>query len=364
MHRLTCGFVIAALVAAGCPSAGADGDSPESRPGDVLYAAYCRPCHGADLKGYASDNAPSLASPTFRATADDAFLRWAIARGRAGTPMGGYSQSLGGPLTVADIDELIAYVRAGTRPTPLVQRSSTGSPANGEQVYRANCERCHGTVERRGNAVHLANAMFLDTASDAFLRVAIEQGRQGTQMEAWAGKLTSPQIEDVIAYLRSLARPVPSLPEVGDLPPLDPATIVINPKSASADFTLHEDRYVSIADLHKAYEEKRRLVIIDARPTSDYLRAHITGAISIPHFDLRDLSKVPNDGTWVVAYCACPHHLSGVVVDELRKRGYAHSAVLDEGIFAWMHDGYATTTSPGQLPFPAPPSNAAATPAR
>ena len=364
MHRLACGFVVAALVAAGCPSARADGDSPQPRSGVELYVAYCSPCHGADLQGYASDNAPSLASPTFRATAGDAFLRSAIMRGRAGTPMAGYGRSLGGPLTVADVDEVIAHIRAGTRPTPLVPRSSTGSTANGEQNYRANCERCHGTPAQRGDAVHLANPMFLDTASDAFLRVAIEQGRPGTQMQAWAGKLTSQQIEDIIAYLRSLARPVPPLPEVSDLPPLDPATIVINSKGAPADLTLREDRYVSMVDLHQAYEENRRLVIIDARPTSDYLRAHITGAISIPHFDLRDLSKVPNDGTWVVAYCACPHHLSGVVFEELRKRGYAHSAVLDEGIFAWQLKGYATTTVPGQLPVPAPPANAAATPAQ
>jgi cytochrome c oxidase cbb3-type subunit 3/ubiquinol-cytochrome c reductase cytochrome c subunit len=362
MHRVARGFVVLALIAASCPSAGAAGDSAEPRSGAVLYEQYCRPCHGADLQGYAADNAPSLASPTFRATANDAFLRSAIARGRAGTAMAGYSRAVGGPLSVVDVDEVIAYVRGGTRPSPLDPRLSTGSAADGAQVYQADCQRCHGTAEQRGDAVHLANPMFLDSASDAFLRAAIERGRPGTQMEGWAGKLTSQQIEDVIAYLRSLARPVPPLPEVGDLPPLDPATIVVNPKGRPANFTLREDRYVSVADLHKAYEEKRRLVIIDARPTSDYLRAHITGAISIPHFDLRDLSKVPNDGTWIVAYCACPHHLSGVVFEELRKRGYKHSAVLDEGIFAWLQNAYATTTAPGQLPFPAPPSNAAAKP--
>ena len=364
MHRLVRAIIVSAIIAASCSLARADGDSQEPRTGPVLYAQYCRPCHGSELEGYAADNAPSLASPTFRATADDAFLRAAIARGRAGTAMAGYSHSVGGPLTIIEVDELVAYLRAGTRPTQLVPRASTGNVAKGERVYRAHCERCHGTPEQRGNAVHLANAMFLDAASDAFLRVAIEQGRPGTQMEAWGGNLTTQEIEDVIAYLRSLARPVPPLLEVGDLPPLDPATIVINPKGAPANFTLREDRYVSVSDLNKAYDEKRRLVIIDARPTSDYLRTHITGAISIPHFDMRDLGKIPNDGTWIVAYCACPHHLSGVVFEELRKRGYAHSAVLDEGIFAWLQNGYATTTARGQLPFPAPPSNAAAKPAQ
>ena len=104
---------------------------------------------------------------------------------------------------------------------------------------------------------------------------------------------------------------------------LEHTPIVINPGGAQASFTLREDRYVSVADLAKAYEEKRRLVIVDARTPSDFLRLHITGAISIPYFDMRGIDHVPNDGTWVVAYCACPHHVSGIVMEELRKRGYA-----------------------------------------
>ena len=97
-------------------------------------------------------------------------------------------------------------------------------------------------------------------------------------------------------------------------------------------------------------------MIIDARPRSDYLRMHIEGAISIPYFDLKDLDKMPNDGTWVIAYCACPHHLSGIVFDELRKRGYKHSAVLDEGVFDWQRYGHPMFVAPGQLPVAAPPS--------
>jgi cytochrome c oxidase cbb3-type subunit 3/ubiquinol-cytochrome c reductase cytochrome c subunit len=96
-------------------------------------------------------------------------------------------------------------------------------------------------------------------------------------------------------------------------------------------------------------------VLIDARTPSDYLRMHITGAISIPYFDMHDLGKVPNDGTWVIAYCACPHHVSGVVMEELRKRGYAHAAVLDEGVFAWQQQGHRVDVAAGQLPIPAPP---------
>jgi cytochrome c oxidase cbb3-type subunit 3/ubiquinol-cytochrome c reductase cytochrome c subunit len=42
----------------------------------------------------------------------------------------------------------------------------------------------------------------------------------------------------------------------------------------------------------------------------------------------------------VLAYCACPHHASGIIVDELRKRGFKHTAVIDEGILFWHQQGY------------------------
>jgi hypothetical protein len=66
----------------------------------------------------------------------------------------------------------------------------------------------------------------------------------------------------------------------------------------------------------------------------------------------------------VLAYCACPHHVSGEVVDELRKRGYKHTAVIDEGIFAWQHKGYPVVTAPGLPPSPAPPPLPARMPLR
>ena len=60
----------------------------------------------------------------------------------------------------------------------------------------------------------------------------------------------------------------------------------------------------------------------------------------IPYYDVEKLSRIPNDGTWVIAYCACPHHASGEVVDALKRKNYAHAAVLDEGILFWKDRGY------------------------
>jgi mono/diheme cytochrome c family protein/rhodanese-related sulfurtransferase len=330
--------------------------------GGALYTKYCQLCHGAKLEGYAADNAPSLSSPTFRDTASTAFLQAAIERGRAGTSMAGYGKVVGGPLEPAEVDALITFIRGGVKaPALLPPKASKGDGARGASVDTGHCQTCHGTVEQRGNAVHLANPMFLATASDAYLRVAIVEGRPGTAMEAWREKLSAQEIEDVIAYVRSLARPVPPAPAVAPSPVAQaPTAIVMNPKGEPPDFPLHLGRYASVADVAKAYGEKRRFVLIDARATSDYLRMHIPGAISVPYFDMRDLDTVPNDGTWVVAYCVCPHEESGRVLEELRKRGYPNTAILDEGFFVWKEQGHPIEAAAGQLPIAAPPAKPAA----
>ena len=330
--------------------------------GAALYAKYCQLCHGAKLEGYAADNAPSLSSPTFRSSASTAFLQAAIERGRAGTAMAGYGKAVGGPLEPAEVDALIAFIRGGAAaPPPLPGKASKGDPQKGATVYATHCETCHGTATQRGNAVHLANPMFLATASDAYLRIATNEGRPGTAMEPWKGKLSGGQIEDAIAYIRSLARPVPPAPPVVAPSPVveAPAPVVMNPKGQPPNFTLSLGRYASVADVAKAYDEKRRFVMIDARPTSDYLRMHIPGAISVPYFDMHDLDKVPNDGTWVVAYCVCPHEESGRVLEELRKRGYANTAILNEGLFVWVEQGHPVARADGQLPMAAPPAKPA-----
>jgi len=87
-------------------------------------------------------------------------------------------------------------------------------------------------------------------------------------------------------------------------------------------------------------------VIIDARAASDWYVMHIPGSIPIPYYMLARLDALPRDGTWITAYCACPHHASGAIVDELRKRGFPHTAVLDEGILEWKKRGYPTVSEP------------------
>jgi cytochrome c oxidase cbb3-type subunit 3/ubiquinol-cytochrome c reductase cytochrome c subunit len=357
-------LLILALVAGGCARkvASAPAQVPVVEQGRQAYGKFCATCHGPAANGYAADNAPSLRSLTFLSSASDAFLRAGIIRGRPGTAMAAFGRGLGGPLEPAEVNAIIAFLRdGGLAPLPLPAERGAGEANRGKPIYDANCARCHGTQTQRSSAVHLANPILLETASDAFLRLAVEVGRPPTSMVPWKGALTPAQIDDVVAYVRSMAvppgipaAPPPAAPTGAPLPPRQ-GPIVLNPKGRAPDFTLKEDLYVSIDQVKEALDRKRRIVIADARAPSDWLNLRIAGAISTPYYEKRSLDDIPKDGTWVLAYCACPHHVSGEVVAELRKRGYKHTAVIDEGVFAWQQKGYPVVAAPGALPSPAPP---------
>jgi cytochrome c oxidase cbb3-type subunit 3 len=340
--------------------------------GKPLYLALCAPCHGVEGKGYAADRAPSLVSPTFLESASDEFLRRAIVAGRPGTSMAGYGEAVGGPLDDAGVNRLVAYMREQGPPVKPLPPPAIGDVATGSAVYAKHCFSCHGDAKTRGEAVSLANPVFQASATAAFIRHAVVAGRPGTKMEAFADKLSIAEIDGVVSYIRGLGNdgvPLPNfLPE-----PTGKEPIVINPSGRHPKFTLRADpcppaspggapckpdpRFVSVEQVAKAFAAKQRMVIIDARPPSEWMRAHITGAVSIPYHDMKRLDEVPKDGTWVIAYCGCPHHLSGIVVNELRNRGYANAVVLDEGINEWHRRGHSIVAAEGvasPLPEPVP----------
>jgi rhodanese-related sulfurtransferase len=162
-------------------------------------------------------------------------------------------------------------------------------------------------------------------------------------MVSFRDSLGASEVADVVAYLRSLARPLDSRRL---LPPTGKEPLFAYPHGRAPGFTIKDDRFVGVDQVERALREHRKFVIIDARPESEWMTTHIVGAVSIPHYRLTRLQEIPKDA-WVVAYCACPHHLSGVVVDSLRTRGRLHSFVLDEGILEWERRGYPIVAASG-----------------
>lgn len=325
--------------------------------GARAFAKYCQLCHAKDGTGYAADNAPSLVSQTFLESATDELIAAGIRMGRPGTAMAAYGRTRGGPLDEREIQNIVAFLRSkGPSNHALSPAGSGGDTKRGATVFEKNCQSCHGNATTRGNALNLQNPELLAAASPAFLRYAVVNGRPPTPMPSFKDKLSEQEVDDVVAFLWSFKPALPT-PAVKDLEVPKDLPVVINPKGKHPKFTLREERFVSVEQVKKALDMKQRIVIIDARASSDWIQYHIPGALSVPYHDRGELERIPKDGTWVVAYCACPHHASGEVVDALRAKNYSNTAVMDEGILFWRDHGYplvGEAVGPGTSPSATP----------
>ncbi|MSP24209.1 MAG: c-type cytochrome [Myxococcales bacterium] len=347
-------LAVACLGAAGCgptpiSGLGSDGPGPTepaAKEGAELYRRYCALCHGHAGEGYAADHASQLNNRQFLTTASDPFLLVAIEQGRLGTPMAAYGKRFGGPLGLEEMRKILAFMRSWQTEAPQLLSSEPvlGDPLAGSLVFKERCARCHGERGEGKTAMSVSNPVFLMSASDAFVRHAIVHGRPGTPMPAFGRTLTAGAIDDTTAYLRSLARTVDRATTAGDLPPSFDQ-VVVNPDGPMPEFPpLRDGRYLAAAVVHRELARGARMVLLDARPTSDWLMSHIPGALPVPYYDANRMSaKLPKDGTWMIAYCGCPHAASGQVMDTLRAAGAQNTAVIDEGIFEWIRRGYPIT---------------------
>lgn len=325
------------------PTAEAAPHDAEVARGRATYLRYCALCHGREAEGYAADHANALGNQAFLSIASDAFLRAAIVDGRPGTPMSAWGRAHQGPLEDDAVDALVVYLRSlATEPAIDVSGVHvSGSVERGRALYVASCQECHGERgEGTETATSISHPNFHRDASDGYLRHTIEHGRPGTPMPSFAD-LSSQSLDDLVAFVRTLEH-APDRPTTpGGDPPPGLEDLVINPSGQPPDFTLRDERFVSADAVKLALEQGRRMVILDARATSDWANGHIPGAAPFPFYDIAQMAEhLPHDGTWILAYCACPHAASGHVVDDLRARGFEHTAVIDEGIHYWMDHDY------------------------
>lgn len=103
--------------------------------GKSLFEQNCAACHGKDLSGGAEGTGvtfsrkrdlaimpPALNNAGFLQAATDGMLRYIIEHGRAGTPMPGFKDKL----DLAQIDNVIAYVRASERKRSVEEQALEG----------------------------------------------------------------------------------------------------------------------------------------------------------------------------------------------------------------------------------------------
>jgi mono/diheme cytochrome c family protein len=214
------GFAAAlAVVASGCDIRAPGRPAPDSqvpRPDKVtsfavLYAANCAGCHGAEGKGGA---ALALQDPLYLTLADDGIVRRVVGKGVPGTAMPAFAQSAGGMLTDAQVEAIVAGIRAWARPDasqgvelPPYAARVAGDAQRGSSVYAAYCSSCHGANGRGGErASNIVDGSFLALVSNQSLRTTVIVGRPELGAPDFRGnvpgKPMSPDdVSDVVAWL-------------------------------------------------------------------------------------------------------------------------------------------------------------------
>ena len=122
--------------------------------------------------------------------------------------MAPYAKNQGGPLDDDDIDLLLHWLHelSGVKkPIELSAKPITGNIELGKTLYAKHCAGCHGLKGEGVRAPALANPLLLATASDAFLRYTISEGRDSTPMPSFKDSLRKVEINALTAYIRSRA---------------------------------------------------------------------------------------------------------------------------------------------------------------
>jgi cytochrome c oxidase cbb3-type subunit 3 len=184
------------------------------------YAENCSACHGANGVNGA---ARQLADANYLASVGRESL---INITTNGVP-GGFCPGSGpasladwNPKQVADFVDGILEVW-GKNGVALsipwsVKLASAGNALNGQAVYAATCQSCHGAPNFKGVTASgsVTDPNYLRLITDQGLRSAILFGRPDRGMPGWSGpfphqaadsKLSSQEISDVVVFLRSTA---------------------------------------------------------------------------------------------------------------------------------------------------------------
>lgn len=204
-----------------------EGGDPER--GGQLYVDNCAVCHGEDGRGRVGASLQA-----FPGIDVDAALQQTISEGVEGSPMPAWSEERGGPLSQSDIDDIVAYITTSfagedpIAPVPTYQPAAieplpdvAGDPGAGSAVYQQNCVMCHGEDGRGRFGAPLAKS-WPGVEPAVYIDQVVSEGIAGTAMPAWAseegGPLAPDQVEDVTAYVLSLAPP-PAAPTPEPPPP-------------------------------------------------------------------------------------------------------------------------------------------------
>lgn len=91
-----------------------------------------------------------------------------------------------------------------TANTSVVSTSSATASPEAKALYVANCAPCHGDKQQGVSGLGPAlTPQQLGGKADADIRAVIANGKPGTVMSAWSGRLTSQQIDALVTFMKT-----------------------------------------------------------------------------------------------------------------------------------------------------------------
>ncbi|WP_449434150.1 cytochrome-c oxidase, cbb3-type subunit III [Pseudomonas putida] len=176
-------------------------DPQALKMGGRLFASNCSLCHGSDAKG--GYGFPNLTDQDWRWGGEPETIKASIMQGRHGV-MPAWAEVIG-EQGVADV---AAYVLSNLDGRSLAQ-GIKADPAQGKQIFAANCVACHGPEGKGTPAMGAPDLThpraFIYGSSFAQLQQTIRYGRQG-QMPAQADIQGNDKVHLLAAYVYSLSQ--------------------------------------------------------------------------------------------------------------------------------------------------------------
>lgn len=102
-------------------------------------------------------------------------------------------------------------------------------------------------------------------------------------------------------------------------------------------------------ELKATLDRGEAVTIVEALPEQYYRKAHLPGALLLPHDQVDRLapSLLLDKSTAIVVYCAdLPCANSGIAAARLRELGYTNVRDYAEGKQDWLDAGYPTESGP------------------
>ena len=187
--------------------------------GGALFAQNCASCHGELGEGglnpaRAGDIIAPISTAEYLRTRDDRTLQAIVSQGQPNFGMSPFAESFGGPLKDEEVNAIVAFMRAWEENPPVELPPDTPSSpqptASGREVYEELCAQCHGSSGEGGIGTAFAEADWQARYDDAEIHDAINLGHEATAMIAWGEILTSVQIDEIVAYIRTLDSSAPT----------------------------------------------------------------------------------------------------------------------------------------------------------